>query len=253
MSAKIISVLNHKGGSAKTETVFNLAAALRLAGHRVLMVDLDSQSNLTESCGLFIEEGEYDITHSIVRNLPLQALSFDNLPDLLPSSIDLATAHGHFSNNIVGYFRLRDILSTIREQYDYIVIDNSPSLDFLAINSLNAADEVIIPVECKPKGLRGISAVINLIDSIQSTTNEKLRLSHILLTRKDNTALSKQTEEFLREQYGKLVAKSGIPSNVSVPEASAAGISVMEYAPQSKGAEAYEAFAKEVDKVGLGV
>jgi chromosome partitioning protein len=254
---KIIAIANQKGGVGKTTSAINLAASLAVLEQRTLLVDADPQANSTSGLGINPKEvvtGLYEcmIDHvdpreAIVSNEQIKFL------DILPSHIDLVGAEVEMVSIEGREEKMREALYRIKDQYDFIIIDCSPSLGLITINALTAADSVIIPVQCEYFALEGLGKLLNTIKIIQTRLNPRLEIEGILLTLYDSrTSLGNQVVEEVRTHFSKMTFQTIIPRNVKLSESPSFGLPVIIHDAESKGAISYLNLAHELlDKNGL--
>ena len=247
---RTIAIVNQKGGVGKTTTSINLAAALAQVGKRVLLVDADPQANTSSGLGVDIQQLENTVYECLVSDIdPKTAIlptSIENL-SMIPSHIDLVGAEIEMLNIEQRENILKRVLAPLKDEYDYILIDCSPSLGLITINALTASDSIIIPVQCEFFALEGIAKLLNTIKIIKSNLNPALRIEGFLLTMFDGRLrLSSQVHDEVRRHFGDLVFNTVISRNVRLSEAPSHGMSVLEYDRNSKGAKNYMNLAKEL-------
>jgi chromosome partitioning protein len=244
---RVISFANQKGGVAKTTTTLNLGVALAEQDLKVLLVDLDPQGNLTMSQGLNPDTIERSMFDVLVHRLPIQEVIHHPEVDLAVSSIDLAGAELALSSMIGRERALEKALASVKENYDYILIDTPPSLGLLTINALVASNGVIVPVQCEYLSLRGLVQLENTLSMIRENLNPDVGIEGILPTMYDSRTLhSREAVEILQENFGDLVFETKIRKTVGYAEAPVKGSSVLKYDPSGNAAEAYRELAKEV-------
>ena len=254
--AKIISLVNQKGGVGKTTTSINLSAALGKMGKRVLLIDMDPQSNATTGLGLNSNDFKNDIYELITGKCEvkkaIKKTKFHNL-SIIPSTINLAGVDVEFVKRMLEdkefsqNMQLKLRLDEIRDNYDYIIIDCQPSLGLGTMNALVASDSVIIPVQCEFFALEGITQLLNSIIMVQGSMNPGLRIEGVLLTMLDGrTNIGLEVIEEIRKYFKDKVFNTIIPRLVRLVEAPSHGKPINEYDPLSRATEAYAKLAKEV-------
>ena len=244
--AKILAIVNQKGGVGKTTTCVNLAAALHEAGKRVLLCDFDPQANATSGMGVdkTVSKGIY---HVVIGEVPAaEAVAHTRYGDVLPSNKALAGAGIELIGMEQREYLLRNALNTLRDQYDFILIDCPPSLELLTLNALCAADTILVPVQGEYYALEGLSDLMNTVRLVRRSLNPKLELEGVLLTMFDGrTNLALQVAEEVKHYFPCKVYGTVIPRNVRLSEAPSHGKPIMAYDRTSRGAEAYTALAAE--------
>jgi chromosome partitioning protein len=248
--AKVICVANQKGGVGKTTTAVNLSACLAVAERRTLLIDLDPQGNASSGLGISKDGLEKNVYQALIENCSLdktiQHTEIEHL-DIVPSNIDLIGAEIEFVNMEDREKRLKAALEKVRDSYEFIVIDTPPSLGLLTINSLTAADAVLIPLQCEFYPLEGLSQLLKTINLIKRNLNPSLFIEGILLTMYDvRTLISQQVTEEIRRLFKDQVLQTIIPRSVRLSEAPSFGKPIILYDIKSKGAAAYLNLAKEL-------
>jgi chromosome partitioning protein len=246
-ATRVIALANQKGGVAKTTTTLNLGVALREMGHRVLIIDLDPQGNLTMSQGLnpdVIERSMFDV---LVHRIPISEIIEQREVDLAVASIDLAGAELALSAMIGRERSLEKALAEVRASYDYVLVDTPPSLGLLTINAFVAATGVIVPVQCEYLSLRGLVQLENTLAMVRENLNPHVGVEGIVATMFDGRTLhSREAIEILEENFGELVYRTRIRKTVRYAEAPVKGSSVLKYDPSGAAAEAYRELAREI-------
>ena len=249
---KIIAVVNQKGGVGKTTTAVNLTAALTEAGKRVLLCDFDPQANATSGLGLDKRRLRYSVYDVVINDVPAKdAIVKTNYGDVLPSTADLAGAGVELVTTDSPNFRLRNALESVRGQYDLIFIDCPPSLELLTLNSLCAADGIMVPVQCEYYALEGLTDLMTTLRMVKKRLNPRLEIFGVALTMFDGrTNFSTQVAQEVRRHFPGKVYATVIPRNVRLAEAPSHGLPVTVYDKHSRGALAYKAMAQEIiDKI----
>jgi chromosome partitioning protein len=248
--SKMLAITNQKGGVGKTTTCVNLGACLAELGQNVLIVDIDPQGNATSGLGINRRRLRNCIYNVLIEGLSvdavIQATSIQRL-EVVPATIQLAGAEIELVSALSREMKLKEALAGVRAFYDFILIDCPPSLGLLTVNALTAADGVLVPIQCEYYALEGLGQLLNTVQLVQRHLNPQLELFGAVLTMYDaRTNLSNQVVEEVRAYFKDKVFKTVIPRNVRLSEAPSHGQSIIEYDPKSRGAEVYQAFAKEV-------
>ena len=249
--AKIIAIVNQKGGVGKTTTTVNLSAALAKKGKKVLLVDEDPQGNATSGVGVnkTQERSIYDVIINETEIEKVVIASTVKKLDVCPSNINLAGAEVELVPMMARETKLKEKLEAVQDKYDYILIDCPPSLGLLTINALTAANSIIIPIQCEYYALEGVGQLMNTVNLIKKQLNKDLYIEGVVLTMNDaRTNLSNQVISEVKKFFKDNVYKTIIPRNVKLSEAPSFGMPITTYAPLSKGARCYEKLAQEVMK-----
>lgn len=247
---RIIAIANQKGGVGKTTTAINLSACLAEKGQRVLVVDIDPQGNTTSGLGIAKDNvdntiyevmlQEIDISDAICKDI------FENL-DIIPSNVNLAGAEIDLIDIENREYILKNAINTVRNNYDYVILDCPPSLSMLTVNAMTAADTVLVPIQCEYYALEGLTQLIHTINLVKKKLNPQLELEGVVFTMYDSrTNLSLQVVENVKDNLKQNIYKTIIPRNIRLAEAPSHGLPINLYDPKSTGAESYRLLAEEV-------
>lgn len=247
---RVIAIANQKGGVGKTTTAINLSACLAEKGKKVLSIDMDPQGNMTSGLGLDKNSVENTIYDLIIGNVEIdeaiQKEVLENL-DIIPTSIDLSGAEIELLDVENKEFIVRNSVSEVKENYDYIIIDCPPSLSMLTINAMTTADSVLVPIQCEYYALEGLSQLIHTVELVRNRLNPKLQIEGVVFTMYDaRTNLSLQVVENVKENLQQNIYKTIIPRNIRLAEAPSYGVPINQYDAKSAGAESYMRLADEV-------
>ena len=253
-ATKIIAIINQKGGVGKSTTAINLSAALGELGKQVLLVDLDPQGNTTSGFGIEKSQLQKCIYDVLLNDVSIEEVIVPDVcegVDLVPATINLAGAEVELVSEMARENRLKDAVGVMKGKYDYIFIDCPPSLGLLTVNSLVAADKLIIPIQTEFYALEGVTKLLESMKRVKTRLNPTLDIYGILLTMYDGrTTLSRQVAAEVRNYFGRQVFETIIPRTVKLSEAPSYGIPIIQYDPTGKGAIAYRNLAEEVVKRG---
>jgi chromosome partitioning protein len=247
---RIIAITNQKGGVGKTTTCVNLGATLAETGHQVLVIDFDPQGNATSGSGVDKHQIQADVRGLLLGEIEFaetRVLNTEAGYDLLPSDIQLTEAEVGLVGQPRAAFRLKEVIASHLDGYDFVLIDCPPALSMLTINGLVAADAVIIPMQCEFYALEGVAALMHTIEQVRGTHNPNLVIDGVLRTMYDpRTSLTRQVSQQLEQFFGDKVFRTVIPRNVRLAEAPSYGLPVLRYDRLSKGALSYLALAAEL-------
>ncbi len=248
--AEIIAICNQKGGVGKTTTSINLSAALAAAERRTLLIDLDSQGNATTGLGFDKHKVESSIYNALIDGVDITSILLPTdlkYLKIVPSNTSLVGAEVELVGVVSRETRLKHLLHSVQDEFDYIIIDTPPSLGLLTLNALSAANSVIVPVQCEYYALEGIADLQRTISLVQDRINPDLRISGIVLTMFDSrNNLSHQVLTEVKTHFKEVVFHSVIPRNVRLSEAPSYGKPILLYDVNSKGAASYFELAKEI-------
>ena len=245
---KIVAVVNQKGGVGKTTTAVNLTAALTEAGKKVLLCDFDPQANATSGLGLDKRRVRHSVYDAVINHVPVdEVIVQTQFGDVLPATSDLAGAAVELITMPEPNFQLRKVLQSVADRYDVILIDCPPSLEMLTVNSLAAADSILVPVQCEYYALEGLSDLMTTMRIVKKRINPDLDIFGVVLTMFDGrTNFSTQVAQEVRRHFPGKVFANVIPRNVRLAEAPSHGLPVTAYDRSSRGAVAYTALAAEI-------
>ena len=248
--ARIIAVVNQKGGVGKTTTAVNLTAALHDLGRRVLLCDFDPQANATSGLGVDKRKLQNSVYDVVINDVPAQqAIVHTKFGDVLPSAADLAGAAVELLDMEQPSMRLKKALAPIAKDYDLIFIDCPPSLEMLTLNALAAADSILVPVQCEYYALEGLTDLMNTLRIVKKRINPALDIFGVALTMFDGrTNFSTQVAQEVRKHFPGKVFATVVPRNVRLAEAPSHGLPVTVYDRLSRGSAAYKAMAEEINK-----
>lgn len=247
---RIIAVANQKGGVGKTTTAINLSSCLAALGKKTLAIDLDPQGNMTSGLGLNKDEVEYTAYHLILGEVEIDKVInkdvLENL-DVLPTNIDLSAAEIELIGVEDKEYIIKNAVDTIRDNYEFIIIDCPPSLSMLTINAMTTADTVLVPIQCEYYALEGLSQLMHTIELVKDRLNPELEMEGIVFTMYDaRTNLSLEVVENVKDNMDTTIYKTIIPRNIRLAEAPSHGKPINLYDPRSTGAESYMLLAEEV-------
>lgn len=243
--SKVISISNHKGGVGKTTSTLNIGAGLNSLGKKVLLIDLDPQANLSQSLG--IKEPKVNIYGALRGEYKLQPVNVLPGLDIVPSTLDLSGAEVELAGEAGREYILREILEPLRGYYDFILIDNPPSLGLLTINAFTASDMVLIPLQAQYLALQGLTKLIEVVEKIQKRLNKSLTIGGVFITQYDSRkVLNRDVVSTIESHFKEKVFTTKIRDNVSLAEAPAQGVDVFRYAPKSYGATDYLSLSQEI-------
>lgn len=250
---RVIAIANQKGGVGKTTTSINLSAALAERGKKVLVIDTDPQGNTTSGFGLDKNELENSIYELMIGECSIEDAIQKNVVedldgvDIIPSNVNLAAVEIELIDADQKEFILREAISKVKDNYDFIVIDCPPSLSMLTVNAMTTANTVLVPIQCEYYALEGLSQLVHTVNLVRDRLNPELEMEGVVFTMFDSrTNLSLQVVENVKEHIQENVYKTIIPRNIRLAEAPSYGLPINIYEPKSAGAEAYRLLADEV-------
>lgn len=244
---KVLSFINHKGGTAKTTSTLNVGAILAKKGYKTLLIDLDSQANLTEGVGVY--NPDLTLYDTYKKRIPVPVVSVEDNLDVIPTSLDLAYFETEVINEQYREKVLKKMLGPIIETYDYVLIDCSPSLNILVINALEITDYVFIPVEAEYYAYRGLERILGILQNVQENSNSKLDLGGIFLTKYNSTrSISSEIKEQIKTQYATNLMDSMIRISVKATESQIEGKPLIYFSEDSPITKDYIALTDEILK-----
>lgn len=253
-SARVMAIINQKGGVGKSTTAVNLSAALGESKKKVLVIDFDPQGNTSSGYGIEKDELEHDVYDALLHDFPIEEIVLDTCEPnvfVIPATIQLAGAEIELVSTMARESVLKNVLSPIVDDFDYVFIDCPPSLGLLTINALVAADSLLIPIQCEFYALEGLTKLLESMKMVKKRLNPELDVFGVVMTMYDSrTTLSKEVVEEVRKYFGKKVFKTIIPRSVKLSEAPSHGVPITMYSRVNKGALAYRNLAKEVVRRG---
>lgn len=245
MLQKIITLSNYKGGVGKSTSTASIGACLALKGYKVLLIDLDGQSNLTLYFVLNLDSIETSIFDTLINRRPLPVINVKENLDLVPSSVEMASAEIAMSNLIAREQLLGRALSAVKKNYDFILIDCPPSLGIVTTNAFLAADEILVPMTPELLPLKGMRMLDTFVSSLK-IIKPSLRLDGVFITRFNHRKLNKVVAGALKDKYADITYQTYIRENIALAEAAGSGKSIFEYDPSSNGAADYLALTEEI-------
>ncbi len=241
----IIAIANHKGGVGKTTSTQNIGVALSQLGNKVLLIDLDPQANLSDAFGF--EDVEVSIYDALTEKAKAPIVQIRENLDLCPANLDLSVAEVELSGITGREYVLKDIVDTIKKEYDYILIDCPPSLGLLTINALTASTEVYIPLDAQYFSMKGLDKLMYIINQIKKRLNKDVQVAGVFLTQFDNRVIvNRNVAEMIENYFPNKVFKTRIRKNIALVEAPIEDKDIFEYAPSSNGAVDYMKLTKEI-------